>query len=131
MIRLDTATGRITCPIGDTGLFTINLTDASGGALEDNLTGVGIFAVADKRLMNTYIAKAVPIVDNSITVHLTNADTRSLTAGTHCWDVRIVTDPEYDNDGNVVCEDDTDEVHSLYSAIGLPEFIATGVAVHV
>lgn len=130
MIRMDAKTRKITCPIGDTGLFVVTLADANGDALAEPITGVVIFAVATKTYTPVF-HKVAGIVNNTATIQLTNADTRALTRGEYRWDVRVVTDPEYDTDGNVICQDTTDEVHSLYSATGMPVFEVTGVAIGV
>ena len=106
------------------------LTDAGGEVLTEPLSGVVIFAVATKTYTPVF-HKVAPIVNNTATIQLTNADTRTLTRGDYRWDVRVVTDPEYDTDGNVICADTTDEVHSLYSATGMPVFEVTGVAIGV
>lgn len=130
MIRMDANTRKITCPIGDTGLFLVTLTDPNGEALTETLSGVVIFAVATKTFTPVF-HKVAGIVNNTATIQLTNADTRTLTRGEYRWDIRVVTDPEYDTDGNVICQDTTDEVHSLYSATGLPVFEVTGVTISV
>lgn len=130
MIKYDTATRKITCPVGDTGLFVVTLTSADGEALGENLSGVAIFAVATKTFSPVF-HKVVSIANNTVTIRLTNADTRVLTRGEYRWDIRVVTDPDYDAGGNVICSDAADDVHSLYSATGLPVFEVTGVAVDV
>lgn len=52
--------------------------------------------------------------------------------GIYYYDVRIVTDPAYDEHGNVVADDESDNVISLYSGkSSMPEFEITGVSVRV
>lgn len=137
MIELNRETLEITCPSGDTGLLLVKITGTEGVPLPGLLDGVAIFAVAQKvgtgASYSTTSARPVKIVDNTATINITNAFSRVITPGNYYWDIRIVTDPEYDGDGNVLCEDDTDEVHSLYAGRpeGLPKFIVPGVAVHV
>lgn len=129
MIQIDQRTRKITCPIGDTGLFIVNLTAATGEPLAENIDGVAIFAVASKGFAPVF-SKVVAIVDNTATIRLTNTDTRTLTRGEYRWDIRVVTDPAY-QDGRPITDEDSDDVHSLFSATGLPIFEVTGVAVDV
>ena len=126
MIQLDEK-GKITCPVGDTGLLLVEL---SSEQFTEPLNGVAIFAVTTKNY-TTILKKTVELVDNTATIRLANRDTRGLSVGEHMWDVRIVIDPEYEADGTVIVKDDTDEVHSLFSAGGMPAFVVTRVAVEV
>lgn len=64
-------------------------------------------------------------------IRLSNVDTRRLKPGAYRWDIRIVTDPEYNADGTVRCDDASDDVMSVFSGKGMPTFIVTEVAVHV
>lgn len=136
MLKLDPDNLAITCPQGDTGLVLVKLTDPDGAPLPP-IDGVAVFAVAEKARVGVgYIQRswrAVPIVDNTATILITNAMSRRLEPGEYFWDVRIVTDPEYNEDGDVIAEDDSDEVHSLFAARpeGLPDYIVPGVAVNV
>lgn len=68
--------------------------------------------------------------DGSIIVYLSNQETRALAAGDYIWDIRIVTNPEYDEAGNVICEQDSDQVISIFSGAGtaMPKFTVTEVA---
>ena len=125
----------LTFPQGDTGMFLLRIKDGNGQQLPP-INGVGIFAVC-KEMRNgrfaTQSRKAVEIVDNTVTIRLANAVSRTIEPGDYRWDIRIVTDPEIDDDGNVICEDDTDEVHSVYAGRpeGMPKCIVRGAAVDV
>lgn len=134
MIKLNPETMEIICPSGDTGLLLIRLADGDGQPLPP-LNGVAVFAVCQKtkNSYNMTSSKIVEIVDNTATIHITNQFSRIITPGDYLWDVRIVTDPDYDDDGNVRCDDDTDEVHSLFAGRkdDMPKFTVPGVAVDV
>ncbi len=136
MLRLDQDEMKITCPQGDTGLLLIRINGMDGQPLSELLDGVVIFAVC-KELKNgtftTESSKSVEIVDNTVTINITNSFSRGIQPGDYRWDVRIVTDPEYDDDDNVICMDDSDEVHSLFAGRegGMPKYIVPGVAVDV
>ena len=42
-----------------------------------------------------------------------------------------MTDPEFEEDGSVCCEDAGDNVLSVFSGVGMPAFVVTEVAVNV
>ena len=119
-------TGEIILPRGDTLLFKVRL---KGGEFPEDT--VGVFGICNARGTRTLFAKEFPVRENGVTVFLSNRDTRELSAGTYAWDLRIVTDPERDEDGNVKCDDATDNVISLFSGAGMPSFTVTEVAVDV
>ncbi|MEG0934465.1 MAG: hypothetical protein RSJ41_02630 [Clostridia bacterium] len=128
----------ITCPAGDTGLFVLDLLDALGNPLPYPLDGYGVFAVAQmdiKGKLTTTIQRPIQIVDNTVTVRLSNALTRKLTpGGEYRWDVRVVTGSVLSDDGKkVCCDEDSDEVHSLFAMRdkGLPSFVVPKVAVPI
>lgn len=81
----------------------------------------------------TALRKNFPVQDgNVIIVALTNAETRALEIGDYRWDVRIVTDPEYDDQGDVKCDDTSDEVLSIFSGgLPMPKFTVTEAIVIV
>jgi hypothetical protein len=140
MLKLNPDTLEIICPQGDTGLLLVTLAAGhGGGALPQPLTGVAIFAVAEtqtvrgKTTTNTLAGKHVEIVDNTATILLSNDLTRVLSPGAYLWDIRIVTDPGTNEEGDIIADDLTDEVHSLFAARpgGMPKFTVPGVAIHV
>ena len=122
--QYSTASGRITCPRGDTGAlrFTFNgLTLKPGDML--------VFGLYNPTSKQTILRKQVEIVDGAAQLLFTNADTRDLPAGSYKYNLRIVTDPEYDDNGSVVCADNTDNVMSIYN--DLPKFELLEAGVHV
>lgn len=125
MYKIDTETRAITLPAGDTLLFRIHL---KGGSQPEGT--VGVFAVCTSRSKPaTLLSRSFPVEGDALTIHLSNADTRELPVGRHLWDVRLVTDPEYDAEGNVRCDDASDNVLSLFSGpSAMPDFTVTAVA---
>lgn len=113
-------TNKITLEPGDTGGFTVEVdwpgVDTSNAALV-----VGIC----NRSGEDVVLKSWPIVDGAVAVEFCNHDTRDLEPGNYKWQMRIVTDPEYDEDGNVIAEDCTDKVISVFSGDSLPIFRLT------
>ena len=127
-ILVNGETRRITMPVGDTGTFVIELD------VTEPVSGLAVFAICKKTTTRytTVLQKPVGIIDNTVTVHIANADTEHLDPGDYCWDVRVLTDPEIDAEsGNTVESDAVGEVHSLFALGGMPTFTLTGVAVDV
>ena len=136
MYTLDPVTKELVVPSGDTVQFLLKLTDLDGNPLIQPIDGVAVFAVCEKSTRGTFSpfdGRKIDIVDNTVTVRLPNKFTRRITQGNYYWDIRIVTDPEIDDDGNVTAEDDTDEVHSLFAGTegGMPKYTVPGVAIDV
>lgn len=90
-----------------------------------------MFGICSQRDPRPVFSKVFDVDDNAVVIHLTNAETRRLAVGAYRWDLRIVTHPEYNGDGSVRCDDDSDNVLSIYSGAGMPTFTVTEVAVHV
>jgi len=135
MILLDKETYQITCPTGDTGQFTLSLTDIEGNPLDHEIEGVAVFAVC-QQINNVYVnirQKAVELVNNMATIVITPGFSRGIPSGEYFWDIRIVTDPGKDEEGNIITDERTDEVHSLFAARkgGLPRYRALAVAVDI
>lgn len=75
--------------------------------------------------------KVFPVEGNGIILYLSNPETRKIPVGEYYWDLRVVTDPEYEEDGSVHCDDMGDNVTSVFSGSGMPSFEVTEVAVNV
>ena len=128
MYSIQPATGDITLPRGDTLLFTIRM----NREFPDGTAAVFGICGARRGLPTTNVfTKTFPVNGSEIIVLLANRDTRGIAAGSYLWDVRIVTDPEYDDGGSVKCDDETDNVTSIYSGGVMPTFTLTEVAANV
>lgn len=119
------ASGRITCPRGDTGALRFSFS----GAITLKPGDMLVFGLYSPTAKETVLRKQVEIVDGSALLLFTNADTRDLPAGSYKYNLRVVTDPEYDENGLVICTDTTDNVLSVYNE--LPKFELLEAGVHV
>lgn len=117
--------GRITCPRGDTGALSFTFSGAISLKPGDML----VFGLYNPATKETVLRKQVEIVDGAALLLFTNADTRDLSAGSYKYNLRVVTDPEYDENGLVICADATDNVLSIYN--DLPKFDLLEAGVHV
>lgn len=119
----------IIIPKGDTGIFTM-----STQGINYRSGDIAIFAVCEIDSENnpvTVLKKEAPIVDDVIVVLLENKDTRDLAPKRYLYDIRLVFDPERDDDGNVIVTDKAANVHSMFSLYGLPSFVIKEVGVTV
>lgn len=121
----NTASGRITCPRGDTGALRVTISGDIALAPGDML----VFGLYNPKTKETMLRKQATIADGSAEVHFTNADTRELAAGSYKYNLRVVTDPEYGANGDVICADDSDNVLSIYN--DMPKFEILEAGVHV
>ena len=117
--------GRITCPRGDTGALRFTFS----GAITLKPGDMLVFGLYSPTAKETVLRKQVEIVNGSALLLFTNADTRDLPAGSYKYNLRVVTDPEYDENGLVACADTTDNVLSVYNE--LPKFELLEAGVHV
>ena len=133
MYSINTETKEIILPLGDTLAFVVDLKlDGEPARFPEGT--VAIFGVCKERARNVrwLFSRVFPVEDGSVAIYLTNDDTRDMQAGEYNWDLRIVTDPEYDEDGTVRCDDPSDVVTSIFAGSGdLPDFRLKGVAAYV
>ena len=119
------SSGRITCPRGDTGALNFTFSGTISLKPGDML----VFGLYRPSTKETMLRKQVEIVDGSAILLFTNADTRDLPAGSYRYNLRVVTDPEFDANGLVVCADATDNVLSIYNELPKFELLEAGVYV--
>ena len=113
----DEATYKISMPPGDTGDLYITIDwDAQGK------DAVAVFAIVDKATCTDVLLKYTDIVNNEAHFRFCNQDTRTLKAGTYCWQLRIVTSPTRDEAGKVIVDENTDDVISVFCGDELPTF---------
>lgn len=141
-LSVDPTTGAIVLPVGGTGSFIAHIVQGEGVEI-DPQNAIVIFAVSDMRWVGTQqhraeiIKKELDILTNEedglyVQVNLENADTRNLKPDTYCWDLTLVTDPERDEEGNVIVEDSGDNVIPIFARSGsLPKFTLCEVTVIV
>ena len=123
----DAETLKISMPPGDTGNLWVEIDWAvirPGDAV--------VFAIVDKRSGTDLMVKAAEIADgNRALIRLCNHDTRELEAGNYNWQLRIVTGPGKDAEGNVEADDCEDHVVSVFSGDNMPVFRLERRGAHV
>ena len=107
----DTSNNQITMATGDTATITA-LVDWDKVTAGD----VILFAIFDNSTGEDKLCKPVEIVDGEAVIRLCNHDTRDIPAGRYKWNLRIVTDPVYDEGGNVRVDECTDDVITVFDS---------------
>ena len=117
MIKYNTVTNEIEMHCGDTGTLPIYF---EWNAMPDDT--VLLFAVFDANDDGKadLIKKPIELIDGAGKIRLCNSDTRDLEPGTYHWQLRIVTGAESDEQGNIVANDCSDDVHSWF--LSAPKF---------
>ena len=107
MIRL--AQRRLIIPRGDTGQFSVP-------ALTSGENTIAVFSIFNqyKRIWT----HEYPIQDGMVTIRFEHEDTKDLPIGRYNWDIKIYTNPEYDENGLLI---NGEEVDSYYAGFTLPE----------
>lgn len=114
----DAAENEITMPVGDTAEIYISI-DWHKLAPGD----VVIFGLSSKKSGEDIFRKAAEIVEGKAVIRLCNADTRDLPPGKYLWQLRIVTNPARDEEGNVIADDCGDDVISVFDEASIFKLI--------
>ena len=104
----DESTYKISLPQGDTADIDVSI-DYAGIEPGDAL----LFAIFDPQ-SGHLMSKTVELQDGRAHIRLCNHDTRDIAPGTYRWQLRIVTNPARDSDGNIIADDCTDDVISVF-----------------
>ena len=132
-LTLNAETGEITLPVGGTGSFIARI-NLRNGATIDPTNSIILFAVSDRQTISKkehrseILRKEFQIQGDAeegyyVRVDLLNPDTREQRPGRYVWDLTFITDPEYDDQGNIVCGDASDDVVPIFASAGkLPVF---------
>ena len=112
----DEATYKISMPPGDTGDLFIEVewdTDKEVAA---------VFAIVDRRTGEDVMKKAAEVSNGVAHIRLCNRDTRDIEPGTYAWQLRLITSPARDDDGNVIADECADDVVSAFGGDSMPAF---------
>ena len=104
----DSDTHKITMPQGDTADIDVAI-DYAGIGPGDAL----MFAIFDPQ-SGDLMRKTVELQDGRAHIRLCNHDTRDIAPGTYKWNLRIITNPARDADGNIIADDCTDDVITVF-----------------
>lgn len=107
--NFDESTRQLTLPCGDTYDMWIEI-DWPALVAGD----VILFAIYDKSTGNDVLVKTTEIVNGKAHIRLCNKDTRDIEPGSYRWNLRVVTDPVRDDDGNVRVDECTDNVITVF-----------------
>ena len=102
----DPETRKITLPAGDTMNYRVH----TNGEFD-----VVIFAVYNRSTGQDVVTVPAEIDANgNAEIRLANRHTRDVPAGNYKWNLRLVSDPEYDENGNIIADEDSDNVLTVF-----------------
>ena len=102
----DPDTHKIVLPVGDTMDFVINVTSDAYHAI--------VFAIYNRADGTDLLRVPAEIVDGAAHIRLATEHTRDLEPGKYKWNLRLVTNPEYDENGNIMLQDITDDAMTVF-----------------
>ena len=105
---LDESSRAITMACGDTANFWA---DVEWDRLAEG--DVLLFAIFDPD-EGDLLVKPVEIEDGQAHIRICNHDTRDIEPGRYKWNLRLVTSPVYDEEGNVRVDECTDDVITVF-----------------
>lgn len=112
----DEATYKISMPPGDTGDLFVDV------EWETDKEIAAVFAIVNKRTGEDVMKKAVEVVDGKAHIRLCNHDTRDAEPGTYNWQLRLITSPARDEEGNIIADECADDVVSVFGGDDMPVF---------
>lgn len=102
----DPDTHGIVLPVGDTMDFAINVTSDAYHAI--------VFAIYDRADGTDLLRVPAEIVDGAAHIRLATEHTRDLEPGKYKWNLRLVEDPARDDEGNIIADDEQDDVLTVF-----------------
>ena len=103
---IDETTQDIELPLGETISFRVR--DKSG------VYQAVVYAIYDSNQGEDLLRVPADFVDGEAIIRLATSHTRDLPTGLFKYNFRLVSDPEYDEDGNIVAKDTSDNVVTVY-----------------
>ena len=73
-----------------------------------------LFAIFDPSETGDLVCKPAEIVDGTAHIRLCNHDTRDIEPGRYKWNLRLITSPVYDEEGNVRVDECSDDVITVF-----------------
>lgn len=105
----DMETYAIKMSAGDTANIAVNI---SWNKLSEG--DVLLFAVFDPYTGTDVLCKNSPIEGGRANIRLCNHDTRDIPPGRYRWNLRAVTSPAKDKDGNIKADECSDDVVTVF-----------------
>lgn len=102
----DPETRAIILPLGDTMNLRLKLTGIQFDA--------AVFAIYNSNSGEDVLKKNVQILNGMADIRLSNADTRDLMPGKYNWNLRLVSDPAYGADGEIIVDEASDDVVTVF-----------------
>lgn len=123
--KYDPVTRAITISAGDTMDFSVNV---SGDTYD-----AAVFAVYDPNTGEDVVATPAELADGKCNIRLATRHTRDVPGGKYKWNIRLVTNPGRDDEDNIIVDDDSDEVLTVFGPDpnSIPDFIIRRTGAYV
>lgn len=123
--KYDPATRTITISAGDTMDFSVNVSGENYDA--------AVFAVYDPASEDDVVTVPAELSGGKCIIRLAARHTRDVPGGKYKWNIRLVSDPERDEEGNIVLNDDSDNALTVFGPDkkNIPDFIIRRTGAYV
>ena len=123
--KYDPDSRAITISAGDTMDFSVNVSGKDYDA--------AVFAVYSPATGRDVVAVPAQLSEGKCSIRLASRHTRDIPAGKYKWNIRLVSDPSIDDVGNIVADDDSDNVLSVFGpeVAEVPDFVVRRTGAYV
>ena len=123
--KYDPDTRSITISAGDTMDFSLNVSGKDYDA--------AVFAAYNPTTGEDVVVVPAELNAGKCTIRLAARHTRDVAAGKYKWNIRLVSDPGRDEEGNIVADNDSDNVLSVFGPDKntIPDFIVRRTGAYV
>lgn len=123
--KYDPDTRAITISAGDTMDFSVRVSGENFDA--------AVFAVYDPDTGDDIVTVPAELSENQCKIRLATRHTRDVPGGKYKWNIRLVSNPEKDAEGNIVLNDDTDNSLTVFGPEkrNIPDFVVRRTGANV
>lgn len=121
----DPKTKSITMSAGDTLNFSVNVSGENYDA--------AVFAAYIPKTGEDVVVVPAELSSGKCIIRLASRHTRNVPAGNYKWNIRLVSDHGIDEHGNIIADDDSDDVLSVFgpNINTIPDFVIRRTGAHV
>jgi hypothetical protein len=123
--KYDPETRAITISAGDTMDFSVNVSGKDYDA--------AVFAAYNPTTGEDVVVVPAELKSGKCSIRLATRHTRDVPAGKYKWNIRLVSNPGKDEEGNIVADDDSDNVLSVFGPdnSAIPDFVVRRTGAYV
>lgn len=123
--KYDPKTKSITMSAGDTINFSVNVSGKDYDA--------AVFAAYNPKTGDDVVTVPAELTSGKCIIRLASRHTRDVPSGNYKWNIRLVSDHGIDDYGNIIADDDSDNVLSVFGPDKntIPDFIIRRTGAYV